>query len=97
MATTSLYALPAKEGLQKLFVGKNLKDIATPAAVLDLSKLEKNCNRMLEAVEELKFSWRAHIKTHKVHSYIFTRVSSESSSSFQESTNIKSVVVLHFN
>lgn len=66
MATTSLYPLSSKGELQKLFVGKRLKDVATPAAVLDISKLKKNCDRMLEAVEELKFGWRAHIKTHKV-------------------------------
>lgn len=65
MATTSLYPLSSKGELQKLFVGKRLKDVATPAAVLDISKLKKNCDRMLEAVEELKFGWRAHIKTHK--------------------------------
>lgn len=66
MATTSIYPIATKEELQKLFVGKSIKDIATPAAVLDLSKLKKNCDRMLEACEELKFGWRAHIKTHKV-------------------------------
>jgi D-serine deaminase-like pyridoxal phosphate-dependent protein len=52
--------------LQKLFVGKNLKDVDGPAAVLDLGKLKNNCNRMLEVVETLGFGWRAHIKTHKV-------------------------------
>jgi hypothetical protein len=66
MATTTLYPLATKEELIKQFVGESLKDVATPAAVLDLSKLKNNCNRMLEAVDSLKFGWRAHIKTHKV-------------------------------
>lgn len=66
MATTSYYPLSSKEELLKHFVGKSLKDVPAPAAVLDLSKLEKNCSRMLEAVDTLKFGWRAHIKTHKV-------------------------------
>jgi D-serine deaminase-like pyridoxal phosphate-dependent protein len=66
MATTSLYPLSDKEELRKLFVGKNLRDVITPAAVLDLSKLKNNCDRMLDAVAELGFGWRAHIKTHKV-------------------------------
>jgi D-serine deaminase-like pyridoxal phosphate-dependent protein len=66
MATTSYYPLSTKEDLLKHFVGKSLKDIAGPAAVLDLGKLKSNCNRMLEAVDTLKFGWRAHIKTHKV-------------------------------
>ncbi|RDL33287.1 uncharacterized protein BP5553_08726 [Venustampulla echinocandica] len=67
MAThvASLYPLPAKEALKEEFVGKSLNDVATPAAVLDLSKVKSNCNRMLEAVEALGFGWRVHIKTHK--------------------------------
>jgi hypothetical protein len=66
MATTSYYPISPKKELLKHFVGKSLKDIAGPAAVLDLSKLKKNCNQLLEAVDSLKFGWRAHIKTHKV-------------------------------
>lgn len=66
MATTSLYPLSLKEELQRQFVGKSIKDVAGPAAVLDLSKLKNNCNRMLEAVDTLNIGWRAHIKTHKV-------------------------------
>jgi D-serine ammonia-lyase len=66
MATTSYHPLSTKEDLLKHFVGKSLKDVSGPAAVLDLSKLKKNCNRMLEAVDSLKFGWRVHIKTHKV-------------------------------
>jgi len=48
------------------FVGKSIKDVGTPVAVLDISKLESNCNRMLGACASLEFEWRAHIKTHKV-------------------------------
>jgi len=66
MATTPFYPLSSKEELQKQFVGKSLKDVSGPAAVLDLSKLKKNCQRMLEACDLLKFGWRAHVKTHKV-------------------------------
>ncbi|TVY32368.1 D-serine dehydratase, partial [Lachnellula subtilissima] len=65
MATASLLPLPSKETLVKEFVGKSIKDVATPAAVLDLQKLKNNCSRMLEAVESLDCGWRAHIKTHK--------------------------------
>jgi len=66
LATTSYYPISQKKELLKHFVGKSLKNIAGPAAVLDLSKLKKNCNQLLEAVDSLKFGWRAHIKTHKV-------------------------------
>ncbi|KAK6583474.1 hypothetical protein PZA11_004550 [Diplocarpon coronariae] len=61
----SVYPLSTKEELQKQFVGKSLKDINGPAAVLDLGKVKDNCNRMLDAVESLNLGWRAHIKTHK--------------------------------
>lgn len=66
MATTSLYSISTREKLLKLFAGKTIEEVPTPAAVLDLSKVRNNCRRMLEACELLNFSWRAHIKTHKV-------------------------------
>jgi len=65
MATTLFYPLAEKAALQKQFVGKSLKDVATPAAVFDVTKIRNNCVRMLDAVERLEFGWRAHIKTHK--------------------------------
>jgi D-serine deaminase-like pyridoxal phosphate-dependent protein len=66
MATALLYPLASKEELVKQFMGKSIGEVATPAAILDLSKVRKNCNRMLSACESLGFGWRAHIKTHKV-------------------------------
>lgn len=66
MSTASLYPLSEREVLEKKFIGKNLKDVATPAAVLDIHKIKRNCARMLGAVDQLKFGWRVHIKTHKV-------------------------------
>jgi D-serine deaminase-like pyridoxal phosphate-dependent protein len=66
MAMNSYYPIPIKEELLQRFAGQSLKNVAGPAAVLDLSKLKNNCSRMLEAVDTLKFGWRAHIKTHKV-------------------------------
>src|SRR5277367_3004550 len=55
-----------KEQLQGKYEGKTLLEIPTPAALLDLSKIRRNCARMLEVVDTLEFGWRAHIKTHKV-------------------------------
>lgn len=63
---TMYYSIPDKEALKKEFVGKSLKDVPTPAAVLDLSKMKANCQKMLDATQKLGFGWRAHIKTHKV-------------------------------
>ncbi|CAJ2499949.1 Uu.00g028020.m01.CDS01 [Anthostomella pinea] len=55
----------SKDLLRAQFVGKNLNQVVTPAVVLDLAKVETNCNLMLEAAQRLQLSWRAHIKTHK--------------------------------
>lgn len=67
MATPTTSSLEEKrQTLLKQFVGTNLRDAPVPSAVLDLSKVKKNCTRMLDAVDALGFKWRAHIKTHKV-------------------------------
>ncbi|KFY35091.1 hypothetical protein V494_06209, partial [Pseudogymnoascus sp. VKM F-4513 (FW-928)] len=67
MATSSLAALEEqRKELVKKYVGTTLKDVPVPSAVLDLSKVKRNCTRMLDAVDALGFGWRAHIKTHKV-------------------------------
>jgi D-serine deaminase-like pyridoxal phosphate-dependent protein len=66
MASSSIYSHASKEALRKEFVGKSIKDVGSPAAVLDLAIVQQNCSKMLEAVDILDFGWRAHIKTHKV-------------------------------
>lgn len=66
MDAASFYPLPTKEALAKEFVGRSIKDVPAPAAILDVSKAKNNCARMLEACDKLGFAWRAHIKTHKV-------------------------------
>ncbi|KAK3309928.1 putative serine dehydratase domain-containing protein [Chaetomium strumarium] len=54
-----------KEQLRARFAGKRLNEVPTPSVVLDLAKLEVNCQRMLEATDRLGLLWRAHIKSHK--------------------------------
>ncbi|KAI1150132.1 putative serine dehydratase domain-containing protein [Nemania diffusa] len=58
-------AQQSKDLLRARFVGKTLHQVPTPVVVLDLAKVEANCNLMLEAAQRLHLSWRAHIKTHK--------------------------------
>jgi D-serine deaminase-like pyridoxal phosphate-dependent protein len=55
-----------KDELRAQYVGKTLQEVPTPSVVLDLAKLEANCQRMLDAVKRLSLLWRPHIKTHKV-------------------------------
>jgi D-serine ammonia-lyase len=59
-------AITSKDFLRSRFVGRLLQQVPTPALVLDLAKVEANCNLMLDAVQRLELGWRAHIKTHKV-------------------------------
>ncbi|KAH6650581.1 putative serine dehydratase domain-containing protein [Chaetomium tenue] len=54
-----------KEQLRAKFLGKTLNEVPTPSVILDLAKVEVNCERMLEATERLGLLWRAHIKSHK--------------------------------
>lgn len=57
---------PAPETLLKQsFVGKDLRDIDGPAAVLDIALIRRNCQLMHDAVDALKLDFRAHVKTHK--------------------------------
>lgn len=55
----------SKLAFKKQFVGKTLYNVPTPSIVLDLAKLEVNCQRMTDAAEKNGIGWRAHIKTHK--------------------------------
>lgn len=57
------------------YIGQTLSDIPTPSAILDLAKLQVNCQRMLDATDKLGLSWRCHIKAHKVSSRVFPRES----------------------
>lgn len=56
----------SKAALKERLVGRTLYEVPTPSIVLDLAKLEVNCQRMLDAAEKNGIGWRAHIKTHKV-------------------------------
>lgn len=56
----------SKAALKERFVGKSLHEVPTPSIVLDLAKLEVNCQRMIDAADKNGIGWRAHIKTHKV-------------------------------
>lgn len=62
---TSLYPMSSQGQLKSLYVGRSLTDIPAPAAVVDLAKVRHNCKLMLNAVEKLGLSFRAHVKTHK--------------------------------
>lgn len=62
----AILPLPSHAALRQAFVGKSLKDVPTPAAVLDKAVVERNCLQMLKACEALHVDFRPHVKTHKV-------------------------------
>ena len=63
----TLLPLPTHAELHEAFIGKNLKDVPTPAAVLDKAVVQRNCLQMLRACEILELGFRPHVKTHKVY------------------------------
>ena len=67
MESISGYEMSSREKLLPLFVGKDLLEIPTPAAILDLAILKQNCEDMLNAIASFSkdIGFRAHIKTHK--------------------------------
>lgn len=56
----------SQSSLKERFVGKTLHEVPTPSIILDLAKLEVNCQRMIDTAKKNGIGWRAHIKTHKV-------------------------------
>jgi hypothetical protein len=59
------YPLADHSSLVKQYVGKKLRDLPTPAVILDRSKIIRNCNAMLQVCQELDVGFRAHVKSHK--------------------------------
>ena len=60
------YPKPTEEGLKLQYVGKRLSQLPTPAAVIDIAAVRRNCDAMLAAVEKIGgLDFRPHVKTHK--------------------------------
>lgn len=60
------YPAPSEEGLKLQYVGKRLSELPTPAAVIDVAGVRRNCDAMLAAIEDIgMLDFRAHVKTHK--------------------------------
>ncbi|KAF4556199.1 D-serine dehydratase-like protein [Elsinoe fawcettii] len=56
---------PSEAALKLQYVGKNVRSLPMPAAVLDAAVIRQNCKHMLETAKVLGLGFRAHIKTHK--------------------------------
>lgn len=66
MSSQIFFPPSPKDALLAEYLGKSLHEVPTPAAVIDVAAVRRNCKRMLEACESLNLEWRAHVKTHKV-------------------------------
>lgn len=64
--TSYWYPTPSAAALKLQFVGKEVKDVQAPAAILDVAVIRRNCKLMLDTAEKLNVGFRAHVKTHKV-------------------------------
>ncbi|CAZ85988.1 unnamed protein product [Tuber melanosporum] len=47
------------------YIGQKIHMLPTPSAVISRPVLEKNCSRVLQAVDALSVGFRPHVKTHK--------------------------------
>jgi hypothetical protein len=65
-AMSSNYPLPSKASLVQQFMGKTLKEIPLPAAVIDIAAVRRNCQRMSDAVKDLGFDFVPLVNVHKV-------------------------------
>ncbi|KAK8222121.1 hypothetical protein M8818_000291 [Zalaria obscura] len=65
LSAPSLYLTPSETALKLHYVGKHLKDVQAPAAILDVAVIRRNCKLMLDTTKTLGLGFRAHVKTHK--------------------------------
>ncbi|KAG5920955.1 hypothetical protein E4U42_006019 [Claviceps africana] len=65
MSSRHLYPSSPRQVLAELYLGQSLGDVPTPAAVINVAAVRRNCERMLQTCDRLGLGWRAHVKTHK--------------------------------
>ncbi|KAF2175630.1 hypothetical protein K469DRAFT_610035 [Zopfia rhizophila CBS 207.26] len=92
----SNYPLPSQSSLQLQYVGKQLNDVPTPAAVLDRSIIKRNCDAMLEVCKALDVLFRVHVKSHKTIELAKLQVGSSGPAHFVVSTITEAEHLLPF-
>ncbi|OAA70698.1 Alanine racemase [Cordyceps fumosorosea ARSEF 2679] len=65
MSSLKYYEASPREALVGEYVGKSIREVPTPAAIINVAAVRRNCSRMLGACKSLNLGWRAHVKTHK--------------------------------
>lgn len=70
--------LPSRASLVQKYLGKSLKDVPLPAAVLDIAAVKRNCKKILDAVNELGWALRVGAAGHKVSGILSEAVEDDS-------------------
>ncbi|KLJ11005.1 hypothetical protein EMPG_13709 [Blastomyces silverae] len=65
MSGVTNYPNASRDALKAQFVGRMLRDVDGPAAIIDVAVARRNCQLMLDAADALGVLFRAHVKTHK--------------------------------
>ncbi|PGG96388.1 hypothetical protein GX51_07842 [Blastomyces parvus] len=65
MAGVTNYPNASRDDLKAQYVGKLLRDVDAPAAIIDVHVARRNCQLMLDAADALGVLFRSHVKTHK--------------------------------
>ncbi|TKX24533.1 hypothetical protein C1H76_3141 [Elsinoe australis] len=63
--TSLLNPLSSEAAVRLKYVGKDVRFVPAPAAIIDAAVVRRNCKDMLDTVEALGVGFRAHVKTHK--------------------------------
>lgn len=66
IAAPLLYPAVPEAALKSQYMGTNIQDLPTPAAIIDRAVATSNCADMLHAARTLGLEFRPHVKTHKV-------------------------------
>lgn len=66
IAAPLLYPAVSEAALKSQYRGSNIRDLPTPAAIIDRAVAVRNCTDMLDAARSLELEFRPHVKTHKV-------------------------------
>lgn len=61
----ALLTLPDKTALCNAFVGKPISSVRSPAAIIDRSRYNQNCQKMISRASQAGARFRCHVKTHK--------------------------------
>ncbi|KAJ6022895.1 uncharacterized protein N7446_013248 [Penicillium canescens] len=82
-------SIPSQAELQQFYIGKDIKDVPKPAAILDVAIIRRHCETMLQTVKTLNVGFRAHVKTHKTPEIAKLQIGNNPTANFIASTPLE--------